>query len=223
HIEEAAAVLSQYCDLLAIRAFPKLDSRDEDYREPIMSSFTQFAQVPIVNLESATRHPLQGLADMLTIEEHKPKNRPKIVLTWAPHPKALPHSVANSFVSWCKAMNHDITIVNPPGGDLSEAICAGVNVVHNQEEAFAGADFIYAKNWSSYTDYGQRILPEEDWTVTAQKMALTNQAKFMHCLPVRRNVVVSADVLQSDQSLVIKQANNRTHAAYAIFRALLDG
>ena len=221
HIEEAAAVLSQYCDILAIRAFPSLNSRDADYAEPVMSSFVKHGSVPIVNLESATRHPLQGLADMMTIAEHQKKTKPKVVLSWAPHPKALPHSVANSFVSWCRAVGHDLTIANPPGYDLAPEIVGDIPIDHDQEQALANADFVYTKNWSSYEEYGSILDVKTDWQITADKMANTNQGRFMHCLPVRRNVVVSSDVLRSEQSLVIEQANNRTYAAYAVLRELV--
>lgn len=221
HIEEAAAVLSQYCDVLAIRAFPSLKSRDEDYAEPVMNSFTQFGSVPVINLESATRHPLQGLADMMTIAENRGTAKPKVVLSWAPHPKALPQSVANSFVAWCKAVGHDITITNPEGYDLTPELTTGISVEHNQTKALEGADFVYTKNWSSYEDYGQILSNDADWMITSKKMALTNNGFFMHCLPVRRNVVVESSVLRSPQSLVIQQANNRTYAAYAVLAELL--
>lgn len=222
HIEEAAAVLSQYCDILAIRAFPSLNARDADYSEPIMSSFLEHGSVPILNLESATRHPLQGLADMMTIAEHQKATEPKVVLSWAPHPKALPHSVSNSFVSWCRALGHNLTITNPPGYDLSPEIVGDIPIEHDQEKALADADFVYTKNWSAYEDYGAILDVETDWQITPDKMARTNQGCFMHCLPVRRNVIVSSEVLRSDGSLVIEQANNRTFAAYAVLRQLIE-
>ena len=222
HIEEAAAVLSQYCDVLAIRAFPKLKDPEEDAAEPILTAFHRHSSVPIINLESATRHPLQGFADMMTIAEHSKFSRPKVVLTWAPHPKALPQSVANSFVSWCARMGHDLTICHPPGYELDPHLTAGLPVVYDQREALDQADFVYAKNWSSFSKYGEVLSQDPDWTIDSTKMSLTNHGKFMHCLPVRRNVVVSSEVLRSSSSLVIAQANNRTFAAYAILRTLLQ-
>lgn len=222
HIEEAAGVLSQYCDLLAIRAFPALNDKLEDAQEPIMTAFTTHGSVPVVNLESATRHPLQGLADMMTIAEQSKTKRPRIALTWAPHPKALPQSVANSFVSWCRAVGHDLIICNPEGYDLDPKVTGDVEVSHDQKQALDGADFVYAKNWSSVEDYGQNLNQDPAWMVSDRQMAHTNAAKFMHCLPVRRNVVVSSSILRSSQSIVLEQANNRTFAAYAVFRKLLE-
>ena len=222
HIKEAAAVISQYCDIIGIRTFPSLKNREEDYQENILNQFIKNAQVPIVSLESATRHPLQGFADLMTIEEHKKNTRPKIVLTWAPHPKALPQAVANSFASWAKTTDYQFVIANPKGFDLSKDITNGVTINHNQTEALAGADFVYAKNWSSFSDYGKIGLDHQDWKIDIEKMKLTNEAKFMHCLPVRRNVVVADEVLDSKNSLVINQANNRTFAAQTVLLKLLQ-
>ena len=221
HVREAAGVLSQYCDVLAVRSFPGLEDREEDYGERIIQSFVKYATVPVVSLESATRHPLQSLADCLTIQEHMPAHRPKVVLTWAPHPRRLPQAVPNSFAEWMLAWGAvDLTVVQPPGFELAEDFTAGAQVKTNQEEALRGADFVYAKNWSAYADYGATVdLP--NWIVDEHKMALTNNAYFMHCLPVRRNVVVSDGVLSSDSSLVLKQANNRTWAAAAALEWVL--
>ena len=221
HVREAAGVLSQYCDVLAVRSFPGLENREEDYEERIIQAFVKYATVPVVSLESATRHPLQSLADCLTIQEHTPAHRPKVVLTWAPHPRRLPQAVPNSFAEWMLAWGAvDLTVVQPPGFELAEEFTAGAQVKTNQEEALRGADFVYAKNWSAYADYGTTVdLP--GWIIDEQKMALTNKAYFMHCLPVRRNVVVSDGVLNSDRSLVLKQANNRTWAAAAALEWVL--
>ncbi|MBB4079465.1 N-succinyl-L-ornithine transcarbamylase [Lewinella aquimaris] len=223
HVKEAAGVLSQYCDVLAVRSFPGLEDRTADYEDRIINAFVKYATVPVVSLESAIRHPLQSLADCVTIAEHRQTDRPKVVLTWAPHPRKLPQAVANSFAEWMVKWDEvDLTIANPEGFDLATEFTAGARVLHNQEEAMRGADFVYAKNWSSYTDYGATAqLP--DWTVSEQKMALTNDAFFMHCLPVRRNVVVTDGVLDSDRSLVLRQADNRTWAAAAVLAGLLGG
>lgn len=221
HIREAAGVLSQYCDVLAVRSFPTFEDRSTDYRDHIIGSFVEYASVPIISLESAIRHPLQSLADCITIAEHTNRPRPRVVLSWAPHPRRLPQAVANSFAEWMVEWGQvDLVVANPPGFDLAPEFTTGAEVVHDQDKAFAGADFIYAKNWSSYADYG-RVGDFPGWQVTAEKMALTNKAFFMHCLPVRRNVVVADAVLDSDRSLVLGQANNRTWAAAAVLEAIL--
>ncbi|MFK7969208.1 MAG: N-acetylornithine carbamoyltransferase [Bacteroidia bacterium] len=222
HIKEAAGVISQYCDIIGIRTFASLEDREADYNEEIMQKFIANATVPVVSLESATLHPLQSLADLLTIHEHKSKPKPKVVLTWAPHPRALPQAVANSFAEWMREAEVEFVIANPKSFDLSTRFTEGVNVFHDQEEAFKGADFIYAKNWSSFHDYGKIGEAHADWLVTAEKMALTNEGKFMHCLPVRRNVVVSDAVIEAESSLVLQQANNRTYAAQAVLHTMLS-
>lgn len=222
HVKEAAQVVSQYCDIIAIRSFPTLTDKEKDEEEYVISAFLKYASVPVMSLEGSTEHPLQAVADALTIEEYKTKARPKVVLTWAPHPKALPHAVPNSFVKVMKKADVDFIIAHPEGYALNPEFTEGVTVTHNQEEAFANADFIYAKNWSSYEDYGQILSKDLSWTVTTEKMALTNDAKFMHCLPVRRNMIVTDAVLDSDASIVIPQANNRTFAAQAILIKILD-
>lgn len=222
HVKEAAQVVSQYCDIIAIRSFPTLTDKQKDEEEYVISAFLKYASVPVISLEGATEHPLQAVADALTIEEYKTKARPKVVLTWAPHPKALPHAVPNSFVKVMKKADVDFVITHPEGYALNPEFTEGVTITHNQDEAFAGADFIYAKNWSSYDDYGHILSKDTSWTVTTEKMALTDNAKFMHCLPVRRNMIVTDAVLDSEASIVISQANNRTFAAQAILTKLLD-
>ncbi|WP_128330498.1 N-acetylornithine carbamoyltransferase [Apibacter sp. HY039] len=221
HIKEAAQVVSQYCDIIAIRSFPTLKNKEKDEAETVISSFVKYASVPVISLEGATEHPLQALADALTIEEYKTKERPKVVLSWAPHPKALPQSVPNSFVKMMKKMDVDFIITHPKGYELNPSITEGVTIEHNQETAFQGADFIYAKNWSNYNDYGQITNQDPQWTIGKKQMELTNNAKFMHCLPVRRNVIVTDEILDSEASLVIPEANNRTFSAQAVITKLL--
>nr|WP_041628350.1 acetylornithine carbamoyltransferase [Owenweeksia hongkongensis] len=222
HIKEAAGVISQYCDIIGIRTFAELKNRDEDYSEKVLTKFIQSAKVPVVSLESATLHPLQSFADLITIEEQKKITRPKVVLSWAPHPRALPQAVANSFVEWMKQADVELVITNPVGFDLSPEFTDGVTVLHNQNEALAGANFVYAKNWSSYENYGQTAPNLTDWTISKPKMDLTNNGKFMHCLPVRRNVVVTDEVIDSGNSLVLEQANNRTYAAQTVLLKMLQ-
>lgn len=221
HIREAAAVIGRYCDIIGIRAFAELHDRATDYREQVMNQFKTYARVPIVNLESATRHPLQSLADCITIEEARTVARPKVVLTWLPHFKALPQAVANSFAEWMNQRDVDLVITHPEGYDLAPEFVGNARVTHNQNEAFAGADFIYGKNWSSHTHYGQVLTQDPAWAVTMDKMNLTNHGKFMHCLPVRRNLKVSDAVLDSPQSLVIEQAANREWSAQAVLKEIL--
>ena len=222
HIKEAAGVISQYCDVIGIRTFASLTNKQEDYKEEIINNFINYASVPVISLESATLHPLQSFADLITINENKTNNKPKVVLTWAPHPKALPQAVANSFVEWLKKANVELVITNPKGFNLSTQFTKGVNVIHNQSDALKNADFVYAKNWSSYVNYGKIGSEFNDWTITKEKMDLTNNGKFMHCLPVRRNVVVSDEVIDSDNSLVLEQANNRTYAAQTVLLKMLQ-
>ena len=222
HVREAAAVVSQYCDMVAIRAFASLTDKEQDEAEIVLNSFAKYADIPVINMESATGHPLQALADALTLEEHKTSHRPKVVLTWAPHPKALPHAVGNSFTQMMEFQDADYVITNPEGYDLDKNITKGIPVIHNQEEALKDADFVYAKNWCSYSQYGQILRTDDAWLLTEEKMALTNNAKFMHCLPIRRNIVAADGVLDSPNALVIEQANNRTFAAQAVLKTLLD-
>ncbi len=222
HIREAAAVLGQYCDILGVRAFAGLTDREEDYKEVVLESFRRFAGVPIVNLESATRHPCQSLADLITIEELKTKEKPKVVLTWVPHFKPLPQAVANSFTEWVLKTDYDLVIANPEGYDLAPEIRKSARVVHNQEEAFAGADFIYAKNWSSYEQYGKVLTRDPSWAITPERMALTDSGYFMHCLPVRRGLKVSDAVIDGPHSAVIQQAGNRVWSVQAALKKILE-
>lgn len=222
HVKEAAAVVGKYCDIVAVRAFAGLQDREQDYREVVLNQFKKYAGVPIVNLESATRHPLQSLADCITIEEFKVRKRPKIVLTWLPHFKPLPQAVANSFSEWINHMDAEFVIANPEGYDLAPEFVGNARVMHNQDEAFEGADFIYGKNWSSYEKYGQVLTQDASWMVTMDKMRLTDNGKFMHCLPVRRNMKVTDEVLDSPQSLVIEQAANREWSAQAVLKGVLQ-
>src|SRR6056300_88768 len=222
HIKEAAAVVSQYCDVVAIRAFASLSDKQKDEEEQVLNNFARYASIPVINMESATAHPLQALADAVTIDEHKLTKRPKIVLSWAPHPKALPHAVGNSFTKMVQQMDADFIIAQPEGYELNPEITKNTPVIYNQEEALEEADFVYAKNWCSYKEYGKILRTDSSWMLTAEKMKLTNNAKFMHCLPVRRNVVVSDDVLDHPNSLVIEQANNRTFAAQWVLKQVLQ-
>lgn len=222
HIREAAAVVGQYADIIGVRSFPGLEDRDADYAELVIESFRTLAGVPIVNLESATRHPCQSLADLITIEELKTKARPKVVLTWAPHLRALPQAVGNSFAEWLNLTDYEFVIANPEGYDLSPEYRGNAKVTHRQEEAFEGADFIYAKNWSSYEQYGKILPGNENWIISADKMKLTDNAKFMHCLPVRRGVIVEDAVIDSPASVVIQQAGNRVWSVQAAMKKILE-
>ena len=222
HIREAAAVMGQYVDIMGVRSFTGLKDRDEDYTETIFNKFVQFCGVPLVSLESATRHPLQSLADIVTITELKTKPRPKVVLTWAPHIKPLPQAVPNSFAEWmCKA-DVDFTITHPAGYELFTDFTKGANITHNQDEALAGADFIYVKNWSAYEPYGQIIGEHTDWMLTNNKLKNTNNAKVMHCLPVRRNLELSDEILDGPNSIVVHEAANRVWAAQAVLKQMLE-
>jgi N-succinyl-L-ornithine transcarbamylase len=218
HIKEAANVISQYGDVIAIRSFPTLTNKEKDETEQVINSFVKYASVPVINMESATAHPLQALADAITISELKTTSRPKVVLTWAPHPKALPHAVANSFINIMKEIDVDLLIAHPKQYELNSNITENVPISYNQEEALKDADFVYAKNWSNYHDYGKILSVDENWMLTNEKLG---NAKFMHCLPVRRNVVVEDAVLDGENSLVIEQANNRTFAAQIVLKNIL--
>lgn len=222
HIREAAAVIGQYCDIVGLRSFPKFESQEADYADTMLNMFKQYSGVPVVSLESTILHPLQSLADMITIEELKTKDRPKVVLTWAPHIKVLPQAVANSFAEWVTKMDAEVVIAHPEGYELNDAYTVGASITNNQKDAFEGADFIYAKNWSSYTHYGKNDLPDKEWMVDMKLMGFTNNAKFMHCLPVRRNLVVSDAVLDSAHSVVVQQAGNRLFAAQAVLKQILE-
>ena len=222
HIREAAGVLGQYVDIIGVRSFPGLKNRDADYSEDVFNKFVKYCGVPVVSLESATRHPLQSLADLVTIEELKTKARPKVVLTWAPHVKALPQAVPNSFAEWmCKA-DVDFTIAHPEGCELCTDFTNGATITHNQDEALADADFIYVKNWSAYEPYGKVFGGYEDWMLTNDKLKPANNAKVMHCLPVRRNLELSDEILDGPNSIVIHEAGNRVWAAQAVLKQMLE-
>lgn len=222
HIREAAGVMGEYCDIIGFRSFPGLVNRDEDYSENIFNKFVKFCGVPVVSLESATRHPLQSLADLITIEELKKTEKPKVVLTWAPHVKPLPQAVANSFAEWMNKADYDFVIAHPEGYDLAPEFVGNATVTHNQDEALAGADFVYVKNWSSYNDYGKILTDGEGWMMTDEKIKLTNNAGVMHCLPVRRGLELSHEILDGPNSLVLNQANNRVWAAQAVLKNILE-
>ena len=214
--------MGQYCDILGIRSFPSLNDKESDYKEEVIGKFITYSGVPLVSLESATLHPLQSLADLMTIEELKKKQRPKVVLTWASHPKALPQAVPNSFAEWMIRADVDFVITHPEGYELDTKFTDGAEIIYDQDEALKGADFVYAKNWSSYEYYGNIISKDKSWTITPEKMALTDNGKFMHCLPVRRNVEVTDAVLDSPTSVVIHEAGNRVWAAQAVLKKILD-
>lgn len=218
HIKDAVQVISGYCDVLGVRTFANLENRQEDYEEKVLSKFLEYSSAPVISLESATLHPLQSLADMTTIAESGIQ-KPKVVLSWAPHPKNLPQAVANSFLEWIVKTNADITLTHPEGYGLSEQFTDGIPITNDQKEAFQNADFVYTKNWSSYSKYGQTPEVKDDWTITKEKMNLTNQGKFMHCLPIRRNVVATDDVI--DNSLVYQQARNREYATQAVLQNIV--
>lgn len=219
HVKEAAKVVSQYCDILGIRAFASLKNKEEDEAEVVISSFKKYASIPVLNMESSLSHPLQALADAITIQEHKESPRPKIVLSWAPHPKALPHAVANSFVEVMQLQDANFTITHPKGYELDPKITKNIKIEYDQDKALKGADFVYVKNWSNYKNYGKVMNQDKNWMITQKKLG---NAKFMHCLPVRRNVVVEDAVLDGNQSLVIEQANNRTFAAQIVLKKILE-
>jgi len=222
HLKEAIPVIGKYCEVIGVRAFAKFQNKEDDYAEKILNQFIDYAGVPVVSMEGATRHPLQSYADLVTIEEFKTKERPKVVLTWAPHPKALPQAVANSFVEWMRETDYELVVTHPEGYDLAPEFMGNLKVEYDQKKAFEGADFIYAKNWASYTSYGQILSKDFNWTVNEEKMALTNNAKFMHCLPVRRNVVVTDGVLDGPTSIVVEQAANREITAQAVLKMILE-
>ncbi len=219
HIKEAVQVVSQYCDIIGIRAFASLTDKEKDEAEMVLNGFRKYASVPIVNLESSVGHPLQAMTDALTMAENSTKAKPKVVLSWAPHPRALPHAVANSFVQMMRLQNADFVITHPEGYDLNPRITKNIKIEYDQKKAFENADFVYVKNWSSYLNYGMVLNQDPSWMITKEKLG---DAKFMHCLPVRRNVVVEDAVLESDRSLVIEQANNRTYAAQLVLKKILE-
>ena len=222
HLLEAIPVMGSYADVIGVRSFAQFKSKEDDYNEVILNQFIKYSGKPVFSMEAATRHPLQTFADLLTIEEHKKTARPKVVMTWAPHPKALPQAVPNSFAEGLLMTDYDFVIANPEGYDLAPEFTKGARITHNQDEALEGADFVYAKNWASYEHYGQVLSKDMSWTVTTEKMALTNNAFFLHCLPVRRNMIVSDDVIESPQSLVIPEAANRVVSAQTVLKMILQ-
>jgi N-succinyl-L-ornithine transcarbamylase len=225
HVKEAAPIMGKYFDILAIRTFPSLKNKEDDYSELFINQFVKYAGIPVVSLESATLHPLQSFTDVITINEtFKEKRKPKIVLTWAPHVKPLPQCVANSFAQWINAWDKaDFVITHPEDYELDQKFTEGATITCNQDEALKDADYVYVKNWSTYTDYGKIYNNDPEWMMTNQKLALTNNAKVMHCLPVRRNVELSDEILDGPNSLVIQEASNRVWAAQAVLFAILDG
>lgn len=224
HLLEAIPVMGCYCDIIGVRSFARFESKTDDYSEKILNQFIKYSGRPVFSMEAATRHPLQSFADLITIEEYKQTPRPKVVLTWAPHPKALPQAVPNSFAEWMNQTDYEFVIANPEGYDLAPQFVGDAKLTHNQDEALAGADFVYAKNWSAFDDenYGKVISTDRSWTITPQKMELTNNAFFMHCLPVRRNMIVSDEVIESERSLVIPEAANREISAEVVLKRLLE-
>ena len=224
HLLEAIPVMGSYCDVIGVRSFARFENKKDDYEEKILQQFIQYSGKPVFAMETATVHPLQAFADLITIEEFKKVERPKVVLTWAPHPKALPQAVPNSFAQWMNATDYDFVITHPKGYELDPKFAGNARIEYDQDKALEGADFVYAKNWSAYTDpnYGQILSKDMSWTVTTEKMALTNNAFFMHCLPVRRNMIVSDDVIESAQSIVIPEAANREISAQVVLKRILE-
>ena len=222
HLREAIPVIGSYCDLIGVRSFAGLTDKEYDYNETILKQFIDYSGKPVISLESATVHPCQAFADLFTIEEYKTKKRPKVVMTWAPHPRALPQAVPNSFAEWMNAADVDFVIAQPEGYELDPRFVGNARVVYDQMEAFEGADFVYAKNWSAMNPYGQVINKDMSWTVGARQMAVTNNAYFLHCLPVRRNMIVTDEVIDSPRSLVIPEAANRVVSAQVVMKKMLE-
>lgn len=225
HILEAIPVMGSYCDIIGVRSFANFASKADDYGEKILNQFIRLSGKPVISMEAATRHPLQSFADLITINEYKKVERPKVVLSWAPHPKALPQAVPNSFAEWMIAAGYEVVITHPEGYELDPAFTAGATIEYDQEKAFKGADFIYGKNWSVYADpnYGKVLCTDRNWTIDEHKMSLTNNGYFMHCLPVRRNMIVTDNVIESANSLVIPEAANRVVSAQTVIREILLG
>ena len=223
HILEAIPVMGSYCDVIGVRSFARFESREEDYNEVILNQFIKYSGRPVFSMEAATRHPLQSFADIITIEEHKKKERPKVVMTWAPHPKALPQAVPNSFAEWMNATDYEFVITHPKGYELDPSFVGNAKVEYDQMKAFEGADFVYAKNWAAYSgdNYGKILCNDRSWTVSNRQMAVTDNAHFMHCLPVRRNMIVTDDVIESPRSLVIPEAANREISATVVLKRIL--
>lgn len=225
HLLEAIPVMGSYCDIIGVRSFAGLKDKKEDYEERVIEQFIRYSGRPVFSMEAATRHPLQSFADLITIEEFKTKSRPKVVMTWAPHPRALPQAVPNSFAEWMNATDYDFVITHPHGYELDPKFVGKAKVEYDQRKALEGADFVYAKNWSAYADpnYGKVLSTDRAWTVDSEKMGLTDNAFFMHCLPVRRNMIVTDDVIESDRSIVIPEAANREISAQTVIKRLLEG
>lgn len=225
HLLEAIPVMGCYCDVIGVRSFARFESREYDYNETILEQFIRYSGKPVFSMEAATRHPLQTFADMITIEEYKTKARPKIVMTWAPHPKALPQAVPNSFAEGINMTGYEFVITHPHGYELDPAFVGNAKVEYDQDKALEGADFVYAKNWAAYSgdNYGKVLSTDRSWTVDSRKMALTDKAYFMHCLPVRRNMIVTDEVIESERSLVIPEAANRVVSAQVILKEILQG
>ena len=225
HLLEAIPVMGSYCDVIGVRSFAQFQNKRDDYEERIFNQFVKYSGRPVFAMETATVHPLQAFADLITIEEYKEVERPKVVLTWAPHPKALPQAVPNSFAEWMNAAGYDLVITHPHGYELDPQFVGNATVEYDQDKALAGAHFVYAKNWSAYADpnYGKVLSTDRSWTITTEKMALTDNGYFMHCLPVRRNMIVSDDVIESDHSLVIPEAANREISAQVVLKRILEG
>lgn len=224
HLLEAIPVMGSYCDIIGVRSFARFENKQFDYEEVILNQFIKYSGKPVFSMESATCHPLQAFADLITIEEYKEKARPKVVLTWAPHPRALPQAVPNSFADFMNAADVDFVVTHPKGYELAPEWVGNARVEYDQRKAFEGADFIYAKNWSAYADpnYGKIICEDRDWTVDTEKMKLTNNAFFMHCLPVRRNMIVTDEVIESPRSIVIPEAANRVVSAQTVIKRMLE-
>lgn len=224
HLFEAVPVMGCYCDVIGVRSFAQFQSKEDDYGEKILNQFIRYSGRPVFSMEAATRHPLQSFADLITIEEYKKTPRPKVVMTWAPHPRALPQAVPNSFAEWMNEAGYEFVITHPEGYELDPTFVGNARVEYDQDKALAGADFVYAKNWAAYADphYGQILSTDRSWTVDTKKMALTDNAYFMHCLPVRRNMIVSDDVIESPQSIVIPEAANREISAQVVLKRILE-
>lgn len=224
HLLEAIPVMGSFCDMIGVRSFAGLKDKAEDYEERVIEQFIRYSGKPVFSMEAATRHPLQSFADLITIEEFKTVERPKIVMTWAPHPKALPQAVPNSFAEWINKTDYEFVITHPEGYELDPQFVGLATVEYDRKKAFEGADFVYAKNWSAYTDpnYGKVLSTDRNWTVDTDTMKLTNNAFFMHCLPVRRNMIVTDDVIESDRSIVIPEAANREISAQAVIKRILE-
>jgi len=225
HLLEAIPVMGCYCDVIGVRSFARFENKQDDYTEKILNQFIRYSNRPVFSMEGATTHPLQAFADLITIEEYKTKARPKVVLTWAPHPRALPQAVPNSFADFMNEADVEFVITHPEGYELAPQFVRGARIEYHQDKAFEGADFIYAKNWSPFRDdiYGKVVNRDMSWTVDSRKMALTNDAFFMHCLPVRRNMIVTDDVIESPKSIVIPEAANREISCQTVLKRMLEG